>query len=58
MNIPHSGRANLLCMIVIISLLTKFEVPSAIRSKNMIGVQKITTGHVTLTSPTWGGLLF
>jgi len=36
---------------VSINLLTKFEVPSFTRSKDMTGSQNFKMGHVTLTTP-------
>jgi len=38
-------------LLVNISLLTKFEVPSFTYSKDMIVIPKV--GHVTLTTPIW-----
>jgi len=39
---------------IVITLNTKFEMPSFTRFRNTIRPQKLQVGHVTLTTPIWG----
>ena len=41
-------------LLISVNLHTKFEMPSAIRSKSTIGPQKLKMSHVTVTTPMMG----